>query len=233
MLGFGQGNRFRLFRIAGFPVFAEPSLLILLILFLVLGASGGAAGTIWGLIFAVVAVGSIILHELGHAMAVRRLGYGESVIVLHGLGGLTQWRGEASRRDRILISLAGPGVNVVLGSIALVIVLITGLPDEFLARSAVQAWLFVNLGWAAFNLMPIWPLDGGHVTRYALATPGRPQRETLRLSLTISMVAAGLLIAAGLYYRQLFVAILLGFILFSNYQEYQRLKGPPPSFYGY
>ncbi len=124
-------------------------------------------------------------------------------------------------------------MNLVLGLIALVVVLFTGMPGEFLARSAIQAWLWVNLGWAVFNLMPIWPLDGGHVTRYALATPGRPKREALRLSLTISMVAAGVLIAAGLYYRQLFVAILLGLILFSNYQEYQRLKGPPPSFYGY
>jgi len=233
MFGLGQGRRYRLFRIAGFGIYVEPSLLILLLVLVLMGASGGAAGTIWGLVFAVMAFISIILHELGHAITIRRLGYGESEIILHGLGGLTQWRGNANRRDRILISLAGPGVNLVLGGISWLIVHFTGMPTEFLAHTVIQTWLWVNLGWAVFNLLPIWPMDGGHVMRYALVSPGRSQRETLRVSLTISVVAAGIVAALGLVAGQIFITVLLGLILFTNYQEYQRLKGPPTSYYGY
>ena len=108
LFGAGQGQRFRLFKILGFPVFAESSVLFLIVLFLFMGASGGARATVGSLVFIAVAFVSIVIHELGHALAVRRLGHGESTIVLHGLGGVCQWRGAPSGRDRILIALAGP-----------------------------------------------------------------------------------------------------------------------------
>jgi stage IV sporulation protein FB len=232
MMGLGQGRKKRLFTIFGHSVYAEISLVILLLLVLLAGSGGGPQGIIAALVFVVVALFSIVAHELGHAMAVRKLGYGTSTIVLHGLGGVCQWRGNANRKERILIALAGPGVNLVLGGVTGAFVLALGMPTELLSRSALYALLFANLGWAIFNLMPIWPLDGGHVLRYALL--GRkPRDETVRLSLTVSMVTAGLLAIGGLLYGWFFVTILLGLIIFMNYRELQAVKGPPGSFYGY
>jgi stage IV sporulation protein FB len=232
MMGLGQGPKRRLFKLFGHSVYAEVSLVLLLLIVILAGSGRGPEGIIAALVFAVVALFSIVVHELGHAMAVRRLGYGHSTIVLHGLGGVCQWRGDANRKERIVIALAGPGVNLVIGGVVGALVLALGFPGELIARSAVWALLFTNLGWAVFNLLPIWPLDGGHVLRYALA--GRkPRGETVRLSLTVSMVTAGLLAVGGLLYGWIFLTVMLGLIVFMNYRELQATKGPPTSFYGY
>ena len=228
----GRGQRYRLFRIFGFPVFAETSALFLLVLFVVLSSSQGAAGTIRGFIFAAVAFASILVHELGHALAIRRLGHGNSEILLHGFGGMCRWRGQASRRDRILIALAGPGAGLVLGGITLGFYLAFGLPGELVLRSLVWAFLMINLVWSAFNLLPIWPLDGGHVLRYWMLGR-RSQTDTLRTSLQTSMVVAGAVAFAALMYGEIFVTVLLGFILYSNYRELQQLGGPRSSNQGY
>lgn len=227
----GQGRKYKLFKLLGFPIYAESSALFLLLLFVLMSAGTGAQGTIRGLVFAAVAFISIVFHEMGHALAIRGLGHGESEIVLHGLGGVCRWRGRATRRDRILIALAGPAAGLVLGGIAWLVWALVGPPGEFLLRAFMWAMLWINIVWSLFNLMPIWPLDGGHVVRYALA--GRTsQRQSVALSLQVSMVAAGLLIAVGLMFREVFVVVLLGFILYNNYQEFQSLKGPPTSAYG-
>jgi stage IV sporulation protein FB len=227
----GQSNRFRLFRLFGTPVFAEPSMGILILLFVMLNAGQGAHGTARGLIFGLVAVASIIVHELGHALAIRRLGYGNSVIVLHGMGGVTQWRGSATRRDRILIALAGPAAGLALGGLVYLGHEVLGppAPTALILDDIIGALLFVNIGWSLFNLLPIWPMDGGHVVRYALASPRRPAAQALRTSLLVSMIAGGLLIVVAAIYQQIFIVVLIGFILYSNFQEWQHLKAPPPS----
>lgn len=233
LFGMGQGPRYKLVTLSRIPIYAEPSFFILMVIILLAYASGGAAGALWALVFLMVAIPSLVLHELGHAVAVRRLGYGQSEIILHGLGGVTRWSGRASRRDRIIIALAGPAVNFVLGGIGFLLLTILGRPNELFSSALLWSLTWVNLGWALFNLLPIWPMDGGHVMRYALASPSRPPTQSTKLSLTISMVTAGLVVILAFTWGWLYVAILLGFILFANYQEYRRLQGPPPSIYGY
>ena len=230
----GTGQRFRLFRLFGFPLYVEPSIFILILLYLFIGSTGGPEGTIRALVFCLVAFLSIIIHELGHALTIRKLGYGQSTIVLHGLGGICQWRGTPTRKHRILIALAGPGASLIIGLVLwLGVVVPFGYPKETLSSAALWAAVWVNLIWSGFNLLPIWPLDGGHVVRYALVSKRRSRHQTLELSLKISMVAAGVMIALGLWLNSIFVSVLLGFILYSNYKEWRQTQGPPSSFYGY
>ncbi|MBN1944912.1 MAG: site-2 protease family protein [Bradymonadales bacterium] len=229
----GQGNKYRLFRLFGFPVYVQSSILILLVFYLLLGSGGGAPGILSALLFAVVAFASILVHELGHAFMIRRLGLGESSIILHGLGGLTQWRSMPDRRQRILVSLAGPAAGLLLGCITLVFYLLFGLPDEFLLRVLVVGLLWINLGWSLVNLLPVWPLDGGQVLRTALDNRRRSQVEAAVSSLKVSMATAGVVVVAALAFRYLFVAVLFGLILWSNYNEYKQINNPPESFYGY
>lgn len=228
----GTGKRYRIARILGFPLYVESSILILLLIYLFLGAASGARGIVAALLFAAVAFVSIVVHEMGHALMVRRLGYGDSTIVLHGLGGVCQWRGSPTRKERILIALAGPGAGLVVGAAALALVIPLGLPNEFALRNLVLAILIINIGWSIFNLLPIWPLDGGHVLRTALQSTNRSNRETVKLSLTVSMITGGLLILAAILFSEIFIVLLVGFIVYSNYRELQQLSGPR-SFYGY
>ncbi len=114
--------------------------------------------------------------------------------------------------------------------------MVNGWPSPGVGFAFVYAWVFVNVGWSVFNLLPVWPMDGGHVVRYALASRRRAPSRSQQISLTISMVTAGLLIFLAVGRRQPYIAIFMAFMLYSNYVEYQRIdrpRGPSNSFYGY
>lgn len=105
----------------------------------------------------------VLAHELGHAVAIRRRGF-TPAIELHGFGGLTSWRGEATLRpgQRALISAAGPAVGITLGLLALVVARAIG-PQSPLVAEGLRYVVWVNLGWGVLNLLPILPLDGGMI----------------------------------------------------------------------
>lgn len=117
----------------------------------------------------VLAVGvSILLHEFGHIFAgwaFRQQGE----VLLHSMGGLAIYKGDALERwQSIIISLAGPAIQLVL---FLALYLQFGWPLQ--TNAGRFAWVFfldlmlyINLYWALLNLLPIWPLDGGQVFRH-------------------------------------------------------------------
>jgi stage IV sporulation protein FB len=102
---------------------------------------------------------AILLHELGHAVVAKRLGYKLSTITLMPYG--TELSGEQtifSLKDEILISLAGPFVNLVL--IILNLALWWLYPIYY---SFTELFVVANLASLLFNLLPVFPLDGGRV----------------------------------------------------------------------
>jgi Zn-dependent protease len=109
-------------------------------------------------------------------------------------------------------------VNYLLGLIPLPAVF---LPWGGLATAIVGTLVGINIFWGLINLLPVYPLDGGNVTRYALlqADPW----NGIRTSLWISVIAGSLVAFAGLFFlRSLFLAFLFGFLA---YQSYQSLQG--------
>lgn len=138
---------------------------------------------------------SILLHEFGHIWMGRLFG-SQGHIVLFMLGGLAIGSNRLERRwQRILVLLAGPGIQLVLW-----VVLWKTFDRILLAVS--PAWreavafildmlLDINLVWPVLNLLPIWPLDGGQITR-EICQAILPARGTA-FSLGISLVVSGLL----------------------------------------
>jgi membrane-associated protease RseP (regulator of RpoE activity) len=89
-----------------------------------------------------------------------------------------------------------------------------------LLSAFVTALLWVNIFWGVINLMPVYPLDGGSVTRNALlqADPVGGVRK----SLWISVIAGALIaLAAFFFLRSLYMAVLFGFLAFQSYQSLQ------------
>jgi membrane-associated protease RseP (regulator of RpoE activity) len=81
--------------------------------------------------------------------------------------------------------------------------------------------LWVNVFWGLVNLVPVYPLDGGSVTRNVLiqADP----IDGVRKSLWISVIAGGLVaLAALIFLRSIFMALLFGLLAFQSYQALQR-----------
>jgi Zn-dependent protease len=125
---------------------------------------------------------SLILHELGHALAARRLGIPVVSIDLWAFGGLSHMRREpASAGEEFKIAAAGPAVTLALFAIclgAIVALASSGtVSDVALAREGVATtpllallgWLgFVNALLFVFNIIPAFPLDGGRIARAAI-----------------------------------------------------------------
>lgn len=215
------------FRLLGIPVRVEVAFLLAMAF---LGWSMGRQGLLL-VVWLAVAASSVLIHELGHALAFRRFG-ARPEVVLHGFGGYTTGAAQPPTRS-ILVSLAGPGVGVALGGLLLAVTRSMATapvaPGPVLGPSLLDTALadlvFVNLGWGLFNLLPMLPLDGGNVVAAALerVTGGGGQR-TARV---ISVITAGLLTVAAVVLRQPFVAILAGYLAFQNISALGAARDAP------
>jgi Zn-dependent protease len=232
------------FRLAGFPVRVHPLFWLIAVL---LGYSAGNILQI--LVWVVVVFVSILVHELGHALAFRRYGL-SSHIVLHFAGGLTvpestywgsRWANVAlGPNQNIFISLAGPVAGFLFAALVILAVILSGgsvITTRLLGFIPIPAFaslpfggsllsifatslLWVNIFWGFINLLPVYPLDGGSVTRNLLiqADPADGVRKSLWVS-----VIAGALIAIGAFFLlgSLYMALLFGFLAFQSYQSLQ------------
>ncbi len=142
---------------------------------------------------------SVLVHELGHAFAARALG-AEPVIRLHALGGLTSFVPpvEPTRRQSIGVSVAGPAAGFVLGFLVLIARQV--VEDPVVGSVSYHTWRFlilINILWGLLNLIPMLPLDGGHVMENLL--PGEALQRRRRAA--IVSIVVGLSLAYFLYQR--------------------------------
>src|SRR5205814_369500 len=112
---------------------------------------------------------SILIHELGHALTAQAFGWPPH-IVLYSFGGYASFTptwGHTTGRS-ILVLFAGPGAGflfyaVIRGVEQLLILKHVELgPDGYIALRYLE---FINLWWGLVNLLPVYPLDGGQITR--------------------------------------------------------------------
>jgi stage IV sporulation protein FB len=231
------------FSIAGVQVRVHP---LFWLVALLLGSSGALIEIpIW--IFVVFA--SVLIHEFGHAMAFRFYGM-RSQILLHAMGGLTipeaapwgtGWASVApSPKQEIVISLAGPFsgflfavfimlVSVFAGGSLLTSKLFGFLPLPLTAIMPfggtilsifISMLLWVNIFWGLFNLLPVYPLDGGQVARNILIH--YDPMDGVRKSLWVSVITGGLLAIAGfVVFHSVYIALLFGLLAFQSYQSLQ------------
>ena len=82
--------------------------------------------------------------------------------------------------------------------------------------------LWVNVLWGFVNLLPIYPLDGGQVSR-ELCMLSHPQKGII-LSLQISMLCAGAMVFIGLGWGSIFVALFFGYLAYSSYRNMEAYK---------
>ena len=137
---------------------------------------GGALAAAVGIAFICALFLCVLLHEFGHVLAAKHFGIPTPDITLLPIGGLARMKTMPKRPyQELIIALAGPAVNVVIG---LALLTIVGRPSfEFGTelnlsnpRSILPQLAVVNLWLAAFNLIPAFPMDGGRVLRAALAS---------------------------------------------------------------
>ncbi len=154
----------RLGRVLGFPV--EINLSFILLLAAVLLGYGGFGFGIHGLVTVGLVFGSVLLHELGHALVARHYGVHVSGIELSFFGGAAKMvQMPRSANHEIAIAAAGPAVSLMLAGLGLGLGALApfSVPGKELLEIG-----GINLVLAAFNLIPALPMDGGRILRAVL-----------------------------------------------------------------
>ena len=142
--------------------------------------SGSVTSAAAGLAFVVAVFFTVVLHELGHALAARRYGIKTKDITLLPIGGVARLeRMPREPRQEMVVALAGPAVNVVIAILLYAFLRVAGgipelvdsaaLSEGFLQRGFLARLLAVNIWLVVFTLSPAFPMDGGRVLRAFLA----------------------------------------------------------------
>ncbi len=219
MLG---GRSITLFHVRGIRIAVDWSwflVLFLVILLLspfygrVLGQSSSATGPfVLAVASALLFFGSVVLHELGHAVAARRNGIGITSIQLWIFGGMARMDREAdSPSTEFKVAVAGPlvtlGVVVVLSAIGLAAAGVDGYRKAALVESnagvsgvmAMIAWLAtMNLLILIFNLLPAFPMDGGRIVRALAWWRTGDRNSATRFAANLGRIFGYIFIGGGL-----------------------------------
>jgi Zn-dependent protease len=200
------------FRLGPFPVSIYPWFFISAVL---LGANLGFGWKMLAWIFVVFI--SVLAHELGHAVIGKAYG-GQPEIRLEAFGGVTYPRFQVrpSPGKQFILSLSGPLAGLALGAICLGLVSAfppaPGSPTDFTMRKFIE----VSVSWAAFNLVPMLPLDGGQMMLATIEWVRKKPSMAIAswISVAVSVALAG---AVYLFFGpQIFILLFCGLFAFQN-----------------
>ncbi|MFM8273839.1 MAG: site-2 protease family protein [Gemmata sp.] len=232
------------FRVLGFPVRVHPLFWLFTVLFNGDQLLRPPFGVEFLLAWVAVVFVSILVHELGHALLFRRYGAG-SYVVLYAFGGLAiPTRPISGRGRRIMVALAGPGAGFVLCGLVYGSNLALGwgeIQNGLLVRFVYHQLVFVNLSWGLLNLLPVYPLDGGQVSRElcGMRLGGRGLRASLKISFGTALAAVAYSLFFALDMSEMgadltrhlpywvprgtvYTAILFGLLAYTSYQMLQQ-----------
>jgi Zn-dependent protease len=206
------------------------------------------------LLWALCLLVSILIHELGHALAFRQNGINASIVLYH-FGGLAiptssysagHGFDRLSPKQDIWISFAGPLAQMASAVVLIAAVKAAGyrvgavqwMPGPFykipgLLQGAeidspglyalVTFYIFPSVLWALLNLVPVWPLDGGHIMRSIVQLRGGNMVQAL----WVSVIAAAVLAVYGFANGQQYMGFLFLILGVGNFQALQQSGGSP------
>ncbi|GIW96773.1 MAG: peptidase [Pirellulaceae bacterium] len=208
-------------------------------------SSPGAPVLLAGWIAAVFV--SVLIHEFGHALAMRACGM-EPRIVLYHFGGLAisdfgSWRAARQRRvgpwEQVGISAAGPALQLAFGGLVIAGAMVAQVPvelmgwvvspgeisDTIVPYAVVDALVFPSVFWALLNLLPVLPLDGGQICEnllHALRVPAAYQYAQIVSLVTAAAIGLWFLRGGNMFAGFMFLMMAAG--------SWQALQGGYPRY---
>lgn len=211
-----QGGSIRLFKIWGIEVFLHFSWFIIAA-YQMSVRQHGYASSIFALYEYIALFVIVLMHEFGHALACRQTGGIADRIMLWPLGGIAFVQPPQRPGAQLWAIAAGPLVNLALIPVLLVAQAVAAqlnwpntAPDTYQLLGSI-AW--INTGLLIFNLLPIYPLDGGQILRSLLWFPFGPIRS---LQVASALGFVGSLVAGALavyFWQSLWIGILAFFLI--------------------
>ncbi|MGN6377270.1 MAG: site-2 protease family protein [Sphingomonas sp.] len=215
---------FTIAKVGGTVVRIHLTFLLLLIWIGVVSWTGAGARSAWiDVTFIVLLFGCVLLHELGHVTAARAFGIPTRDITLYPIGGLARIQSRfESPRQELVIASAGPAVSLLLAGLLTVV---AGPPPAALTLDANTGWremagvlAAANLALAVFNLLPVFPLDGGRIAR-ALLSWWFGRRAGTHVAVWTGRIAGVLFAFYGLTHSQIMLAVIGIFVVFAASAE--------------
>jgi len=141
---------------------------------------------------------SLLVHELCHSLFAKSHGLPVREITLFALGGVSQIeKNPTSAGTEFWMAFVGPLASAAIGVLCLVGARVAAAPSS--AAYAMLSWLgYINLGLAAFNMIPGYPLDGGRILRAALWWKSGNAERSTRQAARVGQVVGVLFIALGI-----------------------------------
>ena len=136
---------------------------------------------------------AILIHEMAHTFMAQHLGYGAYGISIGLFAGQAQLDSNMHQRDNIKVVAAGPLSNLILAIIG--------------ASLGLETFFTVNFILFIFNILPIYPMDGGHICKDLLMLNMRNRRKAFELSMTISLVTSVFLLIFGMLSGSIMISI--------------------------
>ena len=215
----------RLFRLAGIDVFLHWSWFVVALY--ELQRANEYRSPVWNVAEYLALFAIVTLHEFGHSLACRQVGGNAERIVLWPLGGVA-YVDPPQRPGATLWSIAaGPLVNVALVPVLFGLMLIgrsLGLAETSPDAAAwLRAVAVINFGLLVFNLLPVYPLDGGQILRSLLwFVMGRAR--SLTAASVVGFVGVLALLALALLARSVWIGIMAVFVAMNCWQGFQHSR---------
>ena len=204
------------FSILGIPVRVEPWFWITMAF---IGGGLHAANSIdimYVLVFIFAGFLSILVHELGHAVMIRKYGLPTS-ITLQAFGGFASYpAGRLSRKQSFIVTASGPAVQFALGVLLIIVARNIAIPEGSLFRPFLKDLIWVSIAWSILNCLPVYPMDGGQMLAAVLG----PRKQHF-VHLISAIVAVVIGIAGYLYLGTILLPIFMALFAWKNWQAFQ------------
>jgi len=198
---------------------------------------GGFGGILYGLVLMALVFGCVVLHEFGHGLMAQEYGVRVRNITLFPFGGAAFIEQMPMRsRAEMLITSAGPMVNIAIAVALLPVLLLIGIFDgsssvgdyvhylnEVSVGGLVVYLFFANITLFLFNLLPAFPMDGGRLVRAGLSSVMSRERAT-SIAVGLGAAAAMAMFVGGIWLREFELPLLAVFILVAAYGENKAVR---------
>lgn len=168
------------------------------------------------LVFVFAGFLSIMIHELGHALAIRKYGL-PAAITLRAFGGYASFPADKlDRKQSFVVTAAGPALQFVFGVLLIVLAPSISIPEGSLFLPFLRDLIWVSIAWSILNCLPVYPMDGGQMMAAIL---GPKKQHNVHLISFIVAVIIG--IAGYLYLGTILLPIFMALFAWQNWQSYQ------------
>jgi Zn-dependent protease len=166
---------------------------------------------------------SVLIHELAHALVANLKGYKVHSVNIDMFSGSASIDTNMHDRDSIPIVAAGPISNILLAILGLSSIYILPVDILILSKDFISSFITINIILAVFNILPIYPMDGGQIVR-SLANLSKNRSKARRIASLISVVFSVSLFIYALVSLSILTAILALYFTYLSLKELNIIK---------